>query len=159
MGFHDTETIVTLSNAGEIKIPMIPDNSSNEEILMGLIITDLNSFPPSLMEGGEIDTTTIEATAERKGIPSNEVHKSKVYPNPLKSNNTLTVEMYQQERGTYIFQLLTINGQVILSKEFWMDKTSRVTKIPIPTLVPGVYFLRSRNKLSGKSYTEKIIIE
>jgi len=159
IGFHLTETIVTLSNAGEIIIPMIPDNSSNEEVVMGMIITDLNFIPPSLEEGGEIDTTTIPDTAERKVFPSSEVHKSRVYPNPLKSNNTLTVEMNQQEKGAYIFQLLTINGQVILNKELWMDEPNRIIKIPIPTLVAGACFLRNRNKISGKGYTEKIIIE
>ena len=51
IGFDETEIIITLSNAVENKIPMTPEI---EDVVMGMIITNPNFHPPSLVCGEEI---------------------------------------------------------------------------------------------------------
>ena len=59
----------------------------------------------------------------------------------------------------HLFQLNAANGQIVLAKELWIEKNSRVVKINIPSVAAGTYFLQIINKQSGKRTTEKIIIE
>ena len=67
--------------------------------------------------------------------------------------------MYKHEEGTHLFQLSAVNGQIILNKEMWIDENSRVVKLDIPTVAIGAYLLKVINKQTGKSNTQKIIVE
>ena len=56
-------------------------------------------------------------------------------------------------------QLAALNGQIILSKELWMDADTRVVKLNIPSVAAGAYLIQIVNKQSGKRTTEKVIVE
>ena len=83
----------------------------------------------------------------------------KVYPNPVKGNTAVTIDMRKQEDGIYVFQLHTITGQMIMNKEKQVDKNSGLISLSIPPVTPGAYMLGIQNRRSGKKLTEKIIIE
>ena len=54
---------------------------------------------------------------------------------------------------------MTLNGQVMLRKEFWVDEHNVLVKIGIPSIPAGAYVLQMTNKKSGKITSEKIIVE
>jgi uncharacterized protein YegP (UPF0339 family) len=83
----------------------------------------------------------------------------KVYPNPVKGNSAVTIDMRKQEDGTYSFQLYTMAGQLIVNNEKRVDKNNSLISLSIPPVTPGAYMLRIQNRGSGKKLTEKIIIE
>jgi hypothetical protein len=85
--------------------------------------------------------------------------KFKVFPNPVKSNSNLTIEWKQTETGYYVLQLLNQSGQLVFAKEMYIDNEARLLSIDLPSTPAGNYFLRMTNKVSGKSYTEKIIVQ
>lgn len=83
----------------------------------------------------------------------------KLYPNPIKGNSLVTMEMNKHQKGSYLIQLSGLAGQVILSKEIWLDENDRLIKLDIPPIAAGVYLINAINKQAGKNNTEKIIIE
>jgi CarboxypepD_reg-like domain/Secretion system C-terminal sorting domain len=83
----------------------------------------------------------------------------KVFPNPAVAGNSLHIKWEQTEAGNYGLELLNQSGQLIFTKEIWVDKEARLLDVPIPAVSGGVYFLRMTNSQSGKAYTEKIIIQ
>ena len=83
----------------------------------------------------------------------------KVYPNPIRQNNALTIEMSKREKGRHLIQLTTSNGQIVVHKECWIEKNDRVINIDIPGVAAGTYLVSVTNEQSGRTTTEKIIVE
>jgi Secretion system C-terminal sorting domain len=83
----------------------------------------------------------------------------KVFPNPVPSGASLHIEWKKTEEGYYKFELLDVSGKIVHSREIWVDTEARLLNFEVPSLTAGNYFLRATNKLSGKSFTEKIIIQ
>jgi CarboxypepD_reg-like domain/Secretion system C-terminal sorting domain len=83
----------------------------------------------------------------------------KVYPNPVQTGASLNIEWKQSETGAYLLQLLNQTGQLTFTKEMYIDDEARILNLQLPSVAAGNYFLRMTNKKSGKSYTEKIIIQ
>jgi CarboxypepD_reg-like domain/Secretion system C-terminal sorting domain len=84
--------------------------------------------------------------------------KFRIYPNPIQSNSPLNVEWNQKQYGNHTLELFNQTGQLVLKREMYIDKETRILSVNIPSLMPGSYFFRVTNKTSGKSYTEKIIV-
>ncbi len=82
-----------------------------------------------------------------------------VYPNPVLSGSSLSIDWKQTEEGYYILQLIDQSGKSVNSQEIWIDGESRFLSISIPSVAAGTYFLRMTNKSSGKHFTEKVIIQ
>jgi len=83
----------------------------------------------------------------------------KIFPNPVKSNSSLTIQWKQTEAGYYILQLFNQSGQLVFTKEMYIDEEARLLSVDLPLIPAGSYFLRMTNKQSNKSYTEKIIVQ
>jgi hypothetical protein len=83
----------------------------------------------------------------------------KIFPNPVSSGASLHIEWKNTEEGYYSFELFDLSGKKVYSKEIWIDAEARLLNIETPSVTAGNYFLRATNKQSGKSFTEKIIIE
>jgi hypothetical protein len=83
----------------------------------------------------------------------------KAFPNPVQSGTSLNIEWKQTEEGEYMLQLFNQSGQLTFNKVMWIDKDARVLNLEVPHVATGSYFLRMTNKNSGKSFTEKIIIQ
>lgn len=83
----------------------------------------------------------------------------KVYPNPVRAGSSVNMECAQMDEGYYIFQLLTIAGQLVFKKEVWIDKEAGILNMPVPRVAAGSYVVRMTNKQSGKNFTQKLIVQ
>ena len=83
----------------------------------------------------------------------------RIYPNPIKSNSTLTIELNQKQYGDHLLQLFNQSGQLIVSKDIYIDEKARLFTMNMPSIISGNYFLKLTSKTTGKSYTEKLIVE
>jgi hypothetical protein len=83
----------------------------------------------------------------------------KVFPNPVSSGARMHIEWKQTEEGYFVFELLEVSGKKVYSEEIWIDSEARLLDLEVPSVRPGNYFLRATNKVSGKGFTEKIIVE
>lgn len=83
----------------------------------------------------------------------------KIYPNPVSSGASLTIEWKQSESGDYTLQLLNLPGQVIFSKQMFIDDEARALNLQLPRVAAGNYFLRMTNSRSRKAFTGKIIVQ
>jgi hypothetical protein len=82
----------------------------------------------------------------------------RIYPNPIKSNSALTIELNQQQSGDHLLQLFNQSGQLILSKDIYINEKARLFTMNMPSIISGNYFLKLTSKATGKSYTEKLIV-
>jgi len=83
----------------------------------------------------------------------------RIYPNPIKSNSTLTIELNQKQYGDHLLQLFNQSGQLIVSKDIYIEEKARLFTMNMPSIISGNYFLKLTSKTTGKSYTEKLIVE
>jgi hypothetical protein len=89
----------------------------------------------------------------------NDKHMLDVYPNPVMSGGTLNIVCKNMEEGYYVFQLLNLSGQLIRQRELWVDDKATVLNMDMAKTVAGTYLLRFTNKVSGKGFTEKIVVQ
>ena len=85
--------------------------------------------------------------------------KFRIYPNPIKSNSILTIELNEKQNGAHLLQLFNQAGQLILSKDVYMEEKARLFTTNMPSIISGNYFLKLTSKATGRSYTEKLIVE
>jgi len=82
-----------------------------------------------------------------------------IYPNPIRSNSTLTIECGQNQFGDHLLQLFNQSGQLVFSKEINMTEGSEPFAVNMPDIIAGNYFLKLTTASTGRSYTEKLIVE
>ena len=82
-----------------------------------------------------------------------------IYPNPIRSNSTLTIEYRQNQFGDHLLQLFNQSGQLVFSKELNITEGSKLLTINMPALITGDYFLKLTTASTGRSYTEKLTVE
>jgi len=156
IGFKETETIVNLNEMVDSIITVLPSNNMLTEV----IVRSGTEIKGGIRLTGAvcvIKRTGFMDTVWNKVFPSKQLLQ--LYPNPVKRNSQLTVETIKHEKGTYIVQLSAMNGQVMLTKELWVDENNRMIRLHIPPVATGTYLLTMINKKSGKRNTEKIIVE
>lgn len=83
----------------------------------------------------------------------------RVYPNPVSSGAAINIKCDKMEESYYSVQLLTLSGQMALQKEIWIDKDARILNMTIPGVAAGTYLLKMTSRKSGKSFTDKIVVE
>jgi hypothetical protein len=83
----------------------------------------------------------------------------RVYPNPAQVGSLLHFEFKKPVPGIYSIQLFTQTGQLIHGEEIELNEKNQLESIRVPSAIPGTYFIRMRNKKTGKEYPEKIIIQ
>jgi hypothetical protein len=81
-----------------------------------------------------------------------------IYPNPVLRNSTAKADASNLPAGNYKLELADMGGRILYLKELTVDKFALV-EIPMSGLPGGMYVVRFQNKLSGKTYTEKIIVQ
>jgi hypothetical protein len=128
-------------------------NVALEPVVMGEMIVGLIITKP---ERNNKKAKPIPIVTKNKDTVANTF---KIYPNPVLSGSNVTLEWKEKEEGYYIAQLVNQSGQVIFTKEIWIDAEARVLNLDLPTVTAGSYFIRVTNKKSGKNSAEKIIIQ
>jgi hypothetical protein len=83
----------------------------------------------------------------------------KVYPNPVAAGASVNIGCEKMEENYYLFRLLNLSGQIVFQKEVWIDKGAGILNMPVPVIAAGAYMLAMTNKQTGKSFTQKIIIQ
>lgn len=106
----------------------------------------------SVMTKKNIPDTLINTPTE---IPS----MIKVYPNPVVSGTSINVGCQKLKEGYYSIQLTNQAGQLVLSKQVWIDDGVQVLNVDLPHTASGVYFLKLTNKETNKRFTQKVVIE
>jgi hypothetical protein len=122
--------------------------------------------PPSTRLMGEIVVVGLVAPKKSKPIPLIQPHKMDtafakfaVYPNPVLTNSSLTIDAKGLEAGNYLLQLVASNGEVVQSRELVIDKKRKRITSNLAPIATGPYFLRLTNQKNNKSYTEIIMVQ
>ncbi len=108
---------------------------------------------------------TKPAKTKSKNIPlisannDNTASAFKVFPNPVEAGTNLSIEWLQKEEGYYTLQVVGASGQSVYQQEIWIDAEARLLNINVPEVAAGNYFVVLTNKKSGKTFTEKIVIQ
>jgi CarboxypepD_reg-like domain/Secretion system C-terminal sorting domain len=158
IGYEEVETEVDLTKTDKSITASLPaDNMLNDVIVVASPDIRCQSVIMGGAFGVAIETTSFIDTIWYKIFPVKQ--PLNIYPNPVKNNSLLTIEIGKNEIGSHLFQLLSASGQIILTKKLRVEKDSRFIKINIPSVAVGAYFLQVINMQSGKRTTEKIIVE
>ena len=130
------------------------------------VIIKLGTPQPEMLVGQLVVCHKPSTKKESKKVPlipdiidDKHISAFKVFPNPISSGSNLNIELKQTEEGYYELQLLSQSGQSVQQQEIWIDAEARLLNIDIPPVAAGSYFLALINKISGKKFTEKIIIQ
>ncbi|MEI9944545.1 MAG: T9SS type A sorting domain-containing protein [Chitinophagaceae bacterium] len=118
----------------------------------------VDSIAAIIVDEDQAETKIPAETATKNLQLTSSSFSLKLFPNPVSPGSTLYIEWKQQEAGTYSLQLVSLSGQLILSKEAVIAEGTSLLNLPMPAVAPGNYFIRIVNKQSGKTFTEKLII-
>jgi len=168
----------TAKRPWQIVLPKLKLPTINEPLFVasGLNSNIMNPAPVSQTLTGHLGGVVIVAggiTAKRcyskrasKSIPffrtifnDTTFRKFRIYPNPIRSNSTLTIEWKQKEYGDQLLELFNQSGQLIISKDIYIDEKTTLFTMNMPSIIPGNYFLKLTSKATSRSYSEKLIIE
>ncbi len=155
VGFEKILSVVDLDNMDENVILTLDSNVLLGDVVVGGWIETKGRVITGAV--GSIKKSNLLDSLWNKILPSQNMFR--LYPNPVKRNTTLNIELNKQAKGNYLFQLVTLSGQIIFTKENQVEKYDRLVKIDIPSVAAGVYFLKATHEQSAKGFSEKIIIE
>jgi hypothetical protein len=83
----------------------------------------------------------------------------RVYPNPARSGTELKIEIRNQVTGEMQVELFNLSGQLISTSKVNNYEKNSLLSYQLPNILAGAYLLRLTNRRSGKTQTEKIIIQ
>ena len=158
VGFETNEAVVNVyPEADSIRLVMTSEAAfSGEVVIVGAIASTRTTRSTGLVSVITKCNFSLD-TLLNKILPFQLT--AKVYPNPVRSNNAITVDLRNSKKDDYQFQLYTMSGQLILTQQRKLDKYSGPISIHIPGFPPGVYMLKVTSKGMGKELTEKIVVE
>ena len=144
-----------------------------EKSLPPLNNATINAIPSHRLVGDEISVTLGGISVQKcysskiskpvqlvkKFFKDTAFNKFRIYPNPIRSNSDLTIEWKQKDYGDHLLQLFNQSGQLVLLREINIGEGSKLFMMPMPSIISGNYFLKLTSKATGKSYTEKLIVE
>jgi len=155
----------------ELRLPAI-----HEPISRSSRINHISPNPATITQPLQVTAGVVVSTIDRFSIrPNSKMISNKVpllqkifkdtaslkfsiYPNPIRSNSTLHIEWNQTEHADYLLQLFNQSGQLVFSKELSIREGLKLFAFTMPSITPGNYFLKLASKTTGKSYTEKLIV-
>ncbi|ANE52910.1 T9SS type A sorting domain-containing protein [Flavisolibacter tropicus] len=79
-----------------------------------------------------------------------------VYPNPARSNGTVTIDCKKLARGAYSMQIVAIEGRPVYTKQLELEQKGGLLRTELPALTPGQYVITLTSIDSKKVFTEKI---
>jgi hypothetical protein len=164
-----SQKVTAISELNEQLINQEHFNKSDEKPIKNIP----NLLPPQLkgiaggvvvVRVGSIAPTYIKKQSKSKQIvqrifKDTLFNKFKVYPNPVQSNSTLHIEWNKTENGYHVLELFNLSGQLLFTKEMFIDAEAKLLSVDLPSLTTGNYFLKMTNKKTSRSYTSKILVE
>ena len=82
-----------------------------------------------------------------------------VYPNPVSSNSSFTIDTKKIDGGNYLLQIANSTGEVVQSSEIIIDKKVKRFTAQLNPVAAGAYVIRLINKQNNKAFTEMIIVQ
>ncbi|MEI9944544.1 MAG: carboxypeptidase-like regulatory domain-containing protein [Chitinophagaceae bacterium] len=154
-GFESKEIPVYINSIAELFSVQLKDKSALPEVVL---ISNVITRGMVVLGGAR---SSVQKISYKSKVPDPPVAllDVKVYPNPVLSNATISIKCGKIEEDNYSIQLFNLTGQVIMQKEIWIDKNAGIFDLQVPSAAAGNYFIRIFNKQSGKSFTEKLIIQ
>ena len=83
----------------------------------------------------------------------------RIYPNPVHSNNLLSIDVSQLNGGDYTLELLRSDGKLIRDRNYKHQKGVNSIQESTSGLVSGSYYISFTEKKTGKVITEKFIVQ
>jgi hypothetical protein len=100
--------------------------------------------------GTAFDIGAFEYDSLALSISKNEKDEFRIYPNPAKDVFTIKASLSE-----FLLKVLSIKGQLMMCRE----KMTSGDKISLKTLSPGIYIVRLTEPHTGKSLTQKLIVQ
>ena len=109
-------------------------------------LTPLARFTFSDSTYSTVIASEIDTNISVHGTGVNEIPTAyndiKIYPNPV-VNHTFTVEIPESANGSWSYDIIGINGQVVSSGQLAIDANNNRQQINLPySIMPGVYYMR-----------------
>jgi hypothetical protein len=82
-----------------------------------------------------------------------------VYPNPVRPNLPFKIDTRNLEKAVYVMTILTDKSELVQESEVTIENKNQLIDCVINETTTGIYFIRFTNKKSGKSFTEKIMVQ
>lgn len=139
IGFQAKEYLVSDTNAKEVVLATMQEQWMGEVVVVGYVIPKRKHVP--LINASKRDTA---------------FNKFSVYPNPARSNGTLTIDCKKMAKGVYTLQVLAVDGRPVLSQQLELEQKGGLLRTDLPTLTAGQYVLTLMHNASKKVFSEKI---
>lgn len=82
-----------------------------------------------------------------------------VYPNPVSPNATVALQPKSIKPGNYFLTIINESGNAVQTEELVVEKKASDLFVGLKNLAAGAYFIRLTNKKTGKSYTQKMLVQ
>ena len=112
---------------------------------------ETKTYNVSALRNGVLETTQV--TIIVRDCSSNKKSEFNVYPNPTKG----VVYIHLPSQKTKLnLQIVSLNGQLVLSKQVKADRNGIFTQIDLSSISKGVYLLKMNN--GNFNETKKILV-
>jgi hypothetical protein len=145
IGFHSKEVEVSMNEyAGPLKINLDERDMELLGMVGAIVVVHRDPAPvPALLQ---VLKDTLAG-------------RLKLFPNPARKNARVSLEWPGKEEGLFKIGLFSISGQLVYSRDIWLDKGARLIEIPIPSVPSGHYILRLADAKNNKKFVERLVID
>jgi hypothetical protein len=82
-----------------------------------------------------------------------------VFPNPAHTNSSFTINTKKMKRSDYIFSIINLNGAVIQNREVKVEHKEQLLSFSLEGIANGSYLVNFTDTKTGKTFTEKLIVQ
>lgn len=155
VGFKTTEQILELNRYNtesnvRVTMKLGPQLMGEVEVVAGYVTT----YKKGLTGG----ITSLKCSRTLKDSITSIVSKFSVYPNPVASGTSVILENKKLKGDMYSVDIISLTGQTVHSDIINIENKQQLY-LKIPSLAAGTYFLRLTGKKSGKSFSERIVVQ
>jgi hypothetical protein len=124
-----------------------------------VVISQTNQYLTGRITGGlVISKCTVTKEEISQIIDHHEEFNVFAYPNPIKAGGQLTLSFSGLDHLPEQIQILSTSGAVVANIQQSASKFSKLTKLTLPSAIPGgIYFIQIISK-TGKNKTVKIVV-
>ncbi|MDQ3016204.1 MAG: DUF1929 domain-containing protein [Bacteroidota bacterium] len=164
---QSTQAVTHMMNCGENRFLDLTFTQQGQSMEAYINADSLRSLPGWYLLWAMVDDIPSEARIIRilpgkavvtsvdkiQGVPS-----FRIFPNPVYSGSSMTVELASNPIGKITFELSDENGRMIRTESFVEKSDTRIFQIKTEKIPPGIYFLRAQVGLSVLG-VQKIIVK
>ncbi len=146
-------TEITIGDKSFLSVYATPREVCGREVIMGILIRRPDN--KKIEKQKEKSSSTEIKTTQQPKQPT--LH---IFPNPVMANSSITIKLPENnDEGYYTCIITALSGQNLYEQQLWIDKTAKVFSLDIPSIPAGTYNFSLVNKVSGKSFAEKMVVQ